>query len=98
MAIATAKPTARRAPSPAEQRFLKLTPRSRRAYEKTSPLIPGATPGGLDFSFPYPQFIKRAEGCYVWDADGRRLVDMMNGDWLLPLGHGNAKVVAAIAA
>jgi glutamate-1-semialdehyde 2,1-aminomutase len=34
----------------------------------------------------------------VWDADGHQLVDMLNGDWVFPLGHGNQKINAAITA
>jgi glutamate-1-semialdehyde 2,1-aminomutase len=47
---------------------------------------------------PYPLAIVRGEGCHLWDADGNRYVDLMQGDWLLPLGHCNPGVSGAICS
>jgi glutamate-1-semialdehyde 2,1-aminomutase len=44
---------------------------------------------------PYPLYIERGESAYVWDADGNRMLDLMAGDWLLPLGHCHPAVVEA---
>ena len=55
-------------------------------------------PGGITQSFPYQLYISRGDGCHVWDADGRKLVDLVYGDWLYPLGHNHPAVTAAIAA
>jgi 4-aminobutyrate aminotransferase-like enzyme len=40
----------------------------------------------------------RAEGCRVWDADGREYVDLSAGFGVAALGHGNPRVMEAIAA
>ena len=40
--------------------------------------------------------IVRAEGAAVWDAAGRRYVDLEAGVWCTVLGHGHPRVRAAI--
>jgi glutamate-1-semialdehyde 2,1-aminomutase len=44
-----------------------------------------------------PRVIVRAEGAYVWDADGTRLIDYVGSWGPMILGHARAEVVAAIA-
>ena len=89
----TAQPIGR-----SELRYRERTPASRAAFERNQKAVPGGVPAGLGVMLPYPLYIERAEGCHVWDADGHRLVDMLNGDWVFPLGHGNPKINAAITA
>lgn len=78
-----------------EARYRERTPTSRAAFDRARELIPGGVPAGLGFMHPYPLYLERAEGAYVWDADGNRMLDVMSGDWLLPLGHGNPAVLEA---
>jgi 4-aminobutyrate aminotransferase-like enzyme len=40
----------------------------------------------------------RAEGCRVWDAEGREYLDLSAGFGVAVLGHRNARLMAAIAA
>jgi 4-aminobutyrate aminotransferase-like enzyme len=40
----------------------------------------------------------RADGCRVWDEHGREYIDLTGGFGVAVLGHGNAKVRAAVAA
>lgn len=47
-------------------------------------------------NYPHPQAL-RAEGVYVWDADGRRYIDASGGPVLVNIGHGVAEVVQAMA-
>lgn len=46
----------------------------------------------------YPQFFSRADGCRVWDADGRELIDFMCSWGPVVLGHHDPDVEAAAAA
>ncbi len=78
--------------------FRARTPRSAATFEQASRLLPGGVPAGLGYMRPYPLYIERGEGAHVWDADGHKMVDLMGGDWLLPLGHANPAVVAATTA
>jgi glutamate-1-semialdehyde 2,1-aminomutase len=43
-----------------------------------------------------PYFVTRAEGCYVWDADGRRYTDYVQSWGASILGHAHPKVVEAV--
>ncbi len=92
------EPVAEHSIGRSESRYRARTPASRAAFERNQKAVPGGVPAGLGVMLPYPLYIERAEGCHVWDADGHRLVDMLNGDWVFPLGHGNAKINAAITA
>jgi acetylornithine aminotransferase len=38
----------------------------------------------------------RGEGCYVWDADGRRYLDLLGGIATNALGHAHPTLVAAV--
>ena len=77
--------------------YRERTPSSRAAFERARTRIPGGVPAGLGFMSPYPLYVERAEGAFVWDADGNRMLDLMSGDWLLPLGHCHPAVVEATA-
>jgi taurine--2-oxoglutarate transaminase len=61
------------------------------SYRKV--LVPWAVQGGLN-----PPVITHAKGCYFYDRDGHRYLDLTSGYVAAPLGHGHPKVVAAIQA
>ena len=44
----------------------------------------------------YPLVPVRGEGCYLWDADGRKYLDFLAGVAVNNLGHCHPKVVAAL--
>ena len=44
---------------------------------------------------PFP-VIDRAEGCSLFDVDGRELLDGISSWWCANLGHGHPRIVAAI--
>ena len=61
-------------------------------------VIPGGLWGHLDAGrLPdgYPQFFARAEGCHLWDVDGRRFIDLMCSWGPVVLGHGHEGVERA---
>ena len=43
-----------------------------------------------------PRFIARAEGAYMWDAEGQRYIDYIGSWGPMILGHGHPGVVAAV--
>src|SRR6478672_10571042 len=45
-----------------------------------------------------PVVMTRGEGCALWDADGRRNLDMTAGIAVCVLGHGHPGLADAIAA
>ena len=42
--------------------------------------------------------ITRAEGSWIFDSEGNRILDGMSGLWCTQVGHGRAEIVDAIAA
>ena len=46
----------------------------------------------------YPQFFSRAQGCRLWDADGREYIDFMCAWGPMVLGYGDPDVEAAAEA
>lgn len=43
-------------------------------------------------------FIKKAEGIYMWDQNGKEYIDGCSGAVICNIGYGNPKIAAAIAA
>ena len=41
--------------------------------------------------------IARAEGCWLWDSEGNRILDGMSGLWCVNVGYGREELVAAAA-
>ena len=63
--------------------------------ERAARVIPGGMYGHQSVAaLPagYPQFFSRAEGAYLWDADGNRLLDLMCAYGPQLFGYGNAKI------
>lgn len=82
----------------AHQRYLDATPKSRALAEQARGLLPnGVSRSGIAFSH-YPLFIDRAEGKYLYDVDGRAILDLSNANSALLLGHAHPHVVGALQA
>lgn len=64
-------------------------------------VIPGGLWGHLNVAnLPsgYPQFFARAEGCRLWDVDGREVIDFMCSWGPVVLGHHHPAVEEAVRA
>jgi glutamate-1-semialdehyde 2,1-aminomutase len=68
-------------------------------FERARTLIPGGVNspvrafravGGT------PRFVQRAQGAYIWDANGTRLVDYIGSWGPMILGHGHPRVLEAV--
>ena len=44
----------------------------------------------------YPVIVEKAQNCYVWDADGRKILDFTSGQMCATVGHNHPNIVAAI--
>ena len=73
--------------------------RSGELFVKAQKVIPGGVNSpvragravGID-----PPFIQRADGCYLWDADGKRYIDYVCSWGPMILGHRPPEVIQAI--
>ena len=43
-----------------------------------------------------PRFVARAQGPYIWDADGKRYIDYIGSWGPMILGHNDPDVIAAV--
>ncbi len=77
-------------------RFVRSAPVSQTKQAEAQKYLPGGSSRGTAFFDPYPHFIERGEGHYIYDADGNRLLDFMINATSLILGHAHPDVTAAI--
>jgi glutamate-1-semialdehyde 2,1-aminomutase len=81
-----------------EQRYRARTRRSLELLERTRRLIPTGHGGGMWYQLPYPVLLERGEGCWIWDVDGNRYLDLRIGDWVLIHGHCHPHIRDAVVA
>lgn len=72
----------------------------------TTPTVPGDVSAGevmrleqeyvLQNYARYPLVLTRGKGCYVYDTDGKRYLDLLSGIGVNALGHGHPRIVKAI--
>ncbi len=78
--------------------YHRRTPQSRARCEQATQFLPGGDTRTSVYWQPYPTYIDRGKGCYVYDADGNRYLDFHNNFTSLIHGHAHPAVVAAIQA
>ena len=79
-----------------EGEYRRRTPRSRELHERAQAWLPGGeTRTGTAFA-PYPTYMDRGEGNYLYDVDGSRLLDFTNNSTSLIHGHAYSPLVRAI--
>ena len=69
------------------EKFRARTRRSKELWERTKEIIPTGHSGGMGYFLPHPILVERAKGCWLWDVDGNRYLDLRIGDWVLIHGH-----------
>ncbi len=95
----TLKPLAKAVVAPPEdsviQKYRERSYRSKIAFEQAIKYIPDGV-NGIGHIDPFPPYILRGEECYLWDLEGRRLLDFVNAGFSLPLGHNHPRVRQAV--
>ena len=70
---------------------------SRRLFSKAKKIIPSGVNSPVRYFEPYPFFVKKSQGSYIWDADGTRLIDFCNGYGALLLGHRRKEIIDSVS-
>jgi len=78
-----------------EKEYVRRTKRSRAHHEKAKKLIPAGVESNVRYFEPYPFYVKRAEGPYIYDLDGNRIIDFALGYGPMILGHNHPAVMQA---
>lgn len=69
---------------------------STQLHRRASVLVPGGTHSSTRQREPHPFYVKRAQGAYLWDIDGRRHIDFGMGNAAVMLGHAHPAVTKAV--
>ena len=78
------------------ERYRMRHPASARQLEVAAEVLPGGNTRSVLFQAPFPLVMVRGEGCWLWDADGHKLLDAL-GEFTAGLyGHSAAPIRAAI--
>ena len=78
------------------EQYRAKTPGSRAMQERAQRYLPGGSSRGTAYFDPYPVFVDRGEGHYLYDVDGNGYLDFMINATSLILGHAEPEVVRAI--
>ncbi len=75
--------------------------RSQKLFEEACRLLPGGVNSpvrAFKSVDTHPLFIERAEGAYMWDVDGNRMIDYIGSWGPAIVGHSHPEVIAAVTA
>lgn len=78
--------------------YANRTPRSWANHELASQVLPGGDTRRSVYFEPYPTYMVRGEGCYLYDADGNQYLDYHNNYTSLIHGHAHPPTVEAVKA
>jgi glutamate-1-semialdehyde 2,1-aminomutase len=78
--------------------YRERNPASARQLELAAEVLPGGNTRSVLFQSPFPPVMVRGEGCWLWDADGHKLLDAL-GEFTAGLyGHSAKPIRDAIVA
>lgn len=77
--------------------YAKDRPRSKALHKEACMYLPGGDTRTATFFLPFPNFIERGEGAYMYDVDGHKLLDFQNNYTSLIHGHGHRETVEAVS-
>jgi glutamate-1-semialdehyde 2,1-aminomutase len=76
--------------------FREQTPTSREFFDRASAVTPLGVESDARACEPYPFYVERADGSYVYDLDGNEYLDFLLALGPTILGHGHPNVVEAV--
>jgi len=80
------------------ERYLSRTKQSRENDTRAKRSLPGGDTRTSTYFGPYPTYMERGEGCYLYDCDGNRYIDFLNNYTSLIHGHAFPPIVEAAGA
>ncbi len=72
-------------------------PVSQQLIQEAENFMPGGDTRTATYFQPFPHFIERGQGCYLWDADGNKLIDFVNNYSALVHGHSYPPLARSLA-
>ena len=74
------------------------TQASARMYERARQTLSAGVASSYQMRDPWPIYLERGEGAYVWDVDGNKMVDFHNGFGSMVQGHAHPAISRAVTA
>lgn len=78
-------------------RYLTKHPKSKDHFVEARKYVPGGVTRITTFFLPYPMYMDRGEGAYLFDCDGNRYIDFLGNYTALVHGHAHPAITNAIA-
>ncbi|MGD9397067.1 MAG: aminotransferase class III-fold pyridoxal phosphate-dependent enzyme [Candidatus Thorarchaeota archaeon] len=69
------------------QYFEQKCQKSKEMITEAKKFIPGGVQHNLAFNYPFPIVIDKADGAYLWDADGNQYIDFLQSGGAIILGN-----------
>ena len=76
--------------------YEKMTPKSKKHFEEAQKWSPGGGTRNIAYFPPYPFYVTKGEGYYLYDADGNQYLDVQNNMTVLLHGNAHPKIVEAL--
>jgi glutamate-1-semialdehyde 2,1-aminomutase len=77
--------------------YFRKTQGSKKLFEEAVKTLPGGVAASIKYFDPYPIFMEKGEGPWLFDTDGNRYADYLQSYGPMILGHGHPAVKKAIA-
>ena len=77
-------------------RLNERTPSSAAAFARAERALVGGVSSSYQRRAPYPIYLERGLGQYVWDVDGRQYLDVHNGIGSMVQGHAHPLITEAV--
>ena len=68
-----------------------------RLFSESKKVIPSGVNSPVRYFEPYPFFIKKSDGAYIWDEEKKKYVDFCNGYGALLLGHRRKEIIQSVS-
>lgn len=77
--------------------MIRILSKSKKLFDDAKKVIPSGVNSPVRYFEPYPFFVKKSNGSYIWDADDRKLTDFCNGYGALLLGHRRKEIISSVS-
>ncbi len=85
-------------PASYERAYVARTKKSKAHFERAREVLPSGVESNVKYFEPYPFYVKRAKGPYLFDLDGNKIIDYALGYGPMILGHNHPAVIKAAKA
>ena len=69
---------------------------SGRLFERARKVLSSGVASSYQLRDPWPIYLERGQGAYVWDVDGNKMIDFHNGFGSMVQGHAHPAITKAV--